>query len=222
MGGIYHNGNLYKWGVTSRRGCSRCHESTHVSGGSDDIDSALADAAIPNLAASKITSGQFSLVRMPRGTDTHVLTAKGAGTSPAYEAAAGGVFYISTSNDLVHSNDTERVTISESYVKVKEMKLEQDLDVVRLKYSLSKGIYDGDYPTTVEAKVYTNGGAIGIERSTNNAAPQTYSEDFADWVKDDLIQIYAKRTHATKGQAEVINQQMYFLIKMTAVTNQDP
>lgn len=68
------------------------HESTHVSGGSDDIDSALADAAIPSLATSKITSGQFPLVRIPRGTDTHVLTAKGAGVSPAYEApAAGGV-----------------------------------------------------------------------------------------------------------------------------------
>lgn len=68
----------------------QAHEGTHVSGGSDDIDSALADAAIPSLATSKITSGQFSLDRMPRGTDTHVLTAKGAGVSPAYEAAAGG------------------------------------------------------------------------------------------------------------------------------------
>jgi len=66
------------------------HESTHVSGGSDDIDSALADAAIPNLAASKITSGQFSLDRMPRGTDTHILTGKGVGVNPAYEAAGGG------------------------------------------------------------------------------------------------------------------------------------
>ena len=28
------------------------HEDTHVSGGSDDIDSALADAAIPSLAAA--------------------------------------------------------------------------------------------------------------------------------------------------------------------------
>ena len=68
----------------------QAHEGSHVSGGSDDIDSALADAAIPNLATSKITSGQFSLDRIPRGTDTHVLTAKGAGVSPAYEAPAGG------------------------------------------------------------------------------------------------------------------------------------
>ena len=66
------------------------HEVTHVDGGSDDIDSALLDAAIPGLAASKITSLRFPMTRMPAGTATHVPTAQGAGVSPAYAAAAGG------------------------------------------------------------------------------------------------------------------------------------
>lgn len=42
-------------------------------------------AQIPNLAASKITSEQFGLARMPRGTDSYVLTGTGA-SNPAYEA----------------------------------------------------------------------------------------------------------------------------------------
>lgn len=42
---------------------------------------------MPNLPASKTTSGEFSISRMPRGTDGHVLTGTGAGTDPAYEAS---------------------------------------------------------------------------------------------------------------------------------------
>ena len=40
--------------------------------------------------ASEITSGRFGMARMPDGTDGYVLTAKGAGIDPAYEAAGGG------------------------------------------------------------------------------------------------------------------------------------
>ena len=55
------------------------HESTHVSGGSDEIDSALADAAIPNLAAGKITSDRFPVDRLPAMTDEKIW--KGTGTN---------------------------------------------------------------------------------------------------------------------------------------------
>lgn len=53
------------------------HESTHVSGGSDDIDSALADAAIPNLAAGKITSDRFPVDRLPAMTDEKIWVGTG-------------------------------------------------------------------------------------------------------------------------------------------------
>ncbi|MBA7662359.1 hypothetical protein ES703_70387 [subsurface metagenome] len=47
---------------------------------------ALSAADIPDLPTSKITSGRFPLSRIPTGPDTLILTAKGAGIDPAYQA----------------------------------------------------------------------------------------------------------------------------------------
>ncbi|MBA7649960.1 hypothetical protein ES703_57759 [subsurface metagenome] len=44
---------------------------------------------LKNLSASWVTSGQFPFDRMPRAA-SGVLTAKGVGVNPAYEAAPGG------------------------------------------------------------------------------------------------------------------------------------
>lgn len=66
-----------------------------TSGHGVDIDGVLLKdglvelAAIPDLPTSKITSGQFSLLQMPRGTDGYVLTGTGVGSNPAYEAVTG-------------------------------------------------------------------------------------------------------------------------------------
>jgi len=46
----------------------------------------IAVAGVPNLPASKITSGRFGMPRMPDGTSGQVLTAQGAGVDPAYAA----------------------------------------------------------------------------------------------------------------------------------------
>lgn len=72
------------------------HESTHVSGGSDDIDSALAVAAIPNLATSKITSTRFPVARLPAMTDEKIWKGTGGDVEeidvPAGEAATKEFF----------------------------------------------------------------------------------------------------------------------------------
>lgn len=46
----------------------QAHEATHIKDGSDEIDSALNVAAIPNLAAGKITTGRFTRARLPAMT----------------------------------------------------------------------------------------------------------------------------------------------------------
>ena len=55
---------------------------THPAG----IQCTLIAADIPNLDVAKITSGRFGMSRIPDGTDTYILTAKGAGINPVYEA----------------------------------------------------------------------------------------------------------------------------------------
>lgn len=58
------------------------HEGTHVDGGSDDIDSALATGAIPNLSATKITADRLaSINRLPTLTTDKIL--KGVAGVPA-------------------------------------------------------------------------------------------------------------------------------------------
>lgn len=73
----------------------------------------IAVAGVPNLAASKITSGQFPLDRMPRAA-SGVLTAKGAGVNPAYEAVAVPTIVRKTADQTVNNstvlvNDTHLV-----------------------------------------------------------------------------------------------------------------
>jgi len=55
---------------------ARDHAVRHAVGGGDQV----------SLDASQIGSGRFGMARMPDGTNGYVLTAKGVGNNPAYEA----------------------------------------------------------------------------------------------------------------------------------------
>jgi hypothetical protein len=66
------------------------HEATHRANGSDAIAGPLADAAIPNISASKITSGTLNLtsgltLNNSAGTSGQVLTSSGSGNTPTWE-----------------------------------------------------------------------------------------------------------------------------------------
>lgn len=92
------------------------------------------------------------------------------------------------SDTLRNSNDTERTTGSTSYVKVKEILLNADLDAVRVNFDLKSG---GTGGYDVKGRVYKNGSPIGTERTTTSNSYTTYPEDFTGFVSGDLIQIYA-------------------------------
>ncbi|GAI52614.1 unnamed protein product, partial [marine sediment metagenome] len=76
----------------------KAHESTHVAGGSDDIDSALADAAIPNLNASKITAGRFGVARLPAMTDEKIWKGTG-GNVEEIDVPSGGLAIFGDGSD---------------------------------------------------------------------------------------------------------------------------
>lgn len=108
------------------------------------------------------------------------------------------------SDTLKHSNDALKSATTTSYVKVKEILLVHPMPACRVKFDL----YTDGGAYAAFGKIYKNGIAIGTERSTNNTETTTFSEDFADFVATDLIQVYAKRTPT--AVAYVQNFRLYY------------
>jgi hypothetical protein len=78
-----------------------------------------------------------------------------------------------------------------AYVKLKEIRLDQDCPVLRVKFDFRKEYINYSY--YVHARIYLNGSPIGTERAKNNQTYTTYSEDFTAGYSDgDLIQLYVK------------------------------
>lgn len=106
------------------------------------------------------------------------------------------------SDTLKFSNDTDNNTMSLSYVKVKEIRLNENCPAVRIKFYLSNATRQG------YGKIYKNGVAIGTERSKSQSG-ETFSEDFTGFVAGDLIQLYAKASNGD-DTANVSAFRLYF------------
>ena len=123
------------------------------------------------------------------------------------------------SENLMHSNDTERSTAAAFPTKIKEIKLNSPLNACRVKFDLktSGTMYE------VYAQIFRNGTVVGTYRSTTSETYVTFSEDFTGWIKDDLIQIYAW-AFPDGTAAYVRNMRIYYdiITAKTAPTNQDP
>lgn len=160
-------------------------------------------------AAGDITSGRFGVARLPAMTDEKIWKGTGNNVEEVDAPIAPGFTHYA-SDDLRNSNEPERTTTSATYVKVKECKLNADLAGCRIKFTLQ-----GSGLGCAKAKVYKNGVAIGAEALSCDAAPQTQSEDFLGFVKDDLIQIYAQKGSA--GGAKVKFFRFYYIWDMTKI-----
>lgn len=151
------------------------------------------------------------------------------------ESAAIAATYtgIIVSDVLRHSNDPIRTTTDTEYTKVKEVLLNADLPVCRLKFSLYLEAADG----IGYGKIYRNGSPIGVERVQTEAPIVKYSEDFSGFLSGDLIQVYAYHSTGLKYLG-VRFQQFYYSADIThivgeelatsldispiSITNQDP
>ena len=71
--------------ITANQHHNQSHDHSLAADGSP-----IAVAGVPNLDASKITSGRFGMPRMPDGTSGLVLTAQGTGVDPVYAAGEAG------------------------------------------------------------------------------------------------------------------------------------
>ena len=92
------------------------------------------------------------------------------------------------SDNVKNSNDDQKTKSSATYVKVKEIKLNEDLPACRIYFGGKASAGAGD----CYFRIYKNGVAIGTERQNNDMTYDYWSEDFTNFVIGDLIQIYTK------------------------------
>lgn len=105
-------------------------------------------------------------------------------------AGAGGMISIGSvvSATTRNSNDTEKSTAATSLTKIKEIRLDEDANALRIYYSLRTS--NASY--TAYGHLYLNGVALGTIAETNDTVGYAVEEDFAqEFVAGDLIQIYA-------------------------------
>jgi len=107
------------------------------------------------------------------------------------------------SDNVKVSDDTEESTGSDTYAKVKEIRI-AFTGKMRVSFDLKSS--DG---ATVYGRIYKNGTALGTERSTTSTTYVTYTEDL-EFDGDDLIQVYAKTASAGGGTADIRNFRVKF------------
>jgi hypothetical protein len=126
--------------------------------------------------------------------------------------------YTKASANVRNSNDATKDTASATYVKLKEILLNEDIPACRVSFRMTVDAGDTGY-----AKIYKNDVAIGTERGGAGAINTTYTEDFTGFVSGDKIQLYAKRT-AGSGTVAVTEMRLCYDVDLepASVTNQDP
>ena len=164
--------------------------------------------------------GPMPVTRMPRGTDLYYLKAKGAGSNPEYaEMPHNNMVVPAASDELMNSNDTEQTTMSETWVKVKECKLNANLAGCRIKFDLKQA--NPHESQQAFGCIYKNGVETGTIRTDKTGDYVTFSEDFTGFVTDDLIQIYAKKDEYGTYAAYVENMRFYYTDEITKLSNRE-
>lgn len=115
--------------------------------------------------------------------------------------------YITASDVLLQSNPTERATYSQTYEKLKEIRIPAHISTnstYRIKFDLKMFQDLGD---TAYGKIYLNGVAHGTEQTETSTSYVTYSEDLVIG-GGDLIQLWGKSTDII-NPAKVMNFNLY-------------
>lgn len=136
-------------------------------------------------------SSTGTLSVLPATTIDYVLTTKALGADPIWAAVTAATANASgtiVSENLHNSNDTETTTASATFVKLKEVLLNEDLANVRVKYALKTS----ETGHTATANIYKNGSAVGTEQTHDGETFSVETDDVGDFVATDLLQIYVK------------------------------
>lgn len=115
--------------------------------------------------------------------------------------------YVSVSDNLKISADTERTTTSWTYTEIKKVGIYRKW-TIRIKFDLRELAWTG----TANWRIYKNGSAIWTERSTTSTTYTTYSEDFT-CLDTDVFSLYIKNNIDT---TYIRNFRIYYDIQNTS------
>lgn len=95
-------------------------------------------------------------------------------------SAAGSILLVSANNEQFSNSDT--------YEKVKEIKLGNIKNELRVSFDLKK-----DNSGNAYGRIYRNGVAVGTERITSSTSYVNYSEDLSGWSEGDTVELWIHR-----------------------------
>lgn len=164
------------------------HESRHVSGGADDIDSALALGAIPTPLTGKDADSVDGKEPGTTGGDIQLYEAGGFERNRLYAPYVAG-------DNLLAAADTEAILNgTNAYAKKKEITINKS-GILRVKFALAR-LFTG--VGTIYGKIYRSGVAQGTERSLNvDSDGVVFSEDLP-YVADDTCELWIRTDASNK------------------------
>ena len=179
----------------------------------------LTTLGVPTTVGDALRKGtRITVLELPALADEKMWKGTGGNVE---EVDMPGPFLI-VSDTLQNSNDTERSTILTSYVKLKEIQINQKVSTgsnIRIKFDIK--VLNG---STVYGKLYRNGVPFGTEQLTSSGTYQTFSQDFnaGSWVIGDLIQLYIKSLHGGETYRAYCRNLRFYYDILLSTTNQDP
>ncbi len=140
-----------------------------------------------------------------------------------------GRYIIFPTDNLKQSNDAEKSTSSGTYTKLKEIKV--DMNIVLSKIRISFYFYwfqPTGWTHSGYMRIYKNGSSLGTERTLtgDGGVGATFTEDLGSFSKNDLIQVYGKTSVGNpETYVRASNFRLYFdklKVPLLNFTNQDP
>jgi len=134
-------------------------------------------------------------------TTSSTIAASATAVKTAYDAAvANDPIELDYGTLRIHNPVPEVSTGSLSYTKVIEYYTKESGNI-----SISFKLRSEDSSTTVYARIYINGVAVGTERSASSGSGSTFTEDFPSISSGDFIQLYAKTSSGLSGRDAIVS-----------------
>lgn len=169
----------------------------------------------PHLATDAATASR--LVLRDASGRAKIATPAVAADIANFESITTVERFTALSDVVNHNNPTQRSKYSESYTKIKEIKVNENLNLVRLSCE-AKYEMGGGSSSYTNIAFYKNGVKISSDLNVGTSGYVTYTFDIAGGVSsDDLLQIYCKASSSPPGLLYVRNFELRYDNEITHI-----